>query len=583
MLTVGFFGLSIGTLLAYQNPATGYELSLYHATPNAYWLGVGAAFGCSFVVALRPPSPSLRFTALGLAGTATVTIVALPLVRGYAFIGRGDALSHLGWVRDVSTGELGVLDLLYPGLHAITVLVEPITGASPERSLSLVVVAFALVFVVFVPVTIGLIVDSARVRAIGLFSAAMFLPINNVSAHLVAHPSTLAILFLPLILALVVAYLREPRSGVSSIGGLLAVCSVSIVLLHPQQAANVLVFLMTIAGVQFLRQRKSGWDPTFRPLYGQTAILALAFGLWSSQHDRVANSAELLVTLLLFEAEAADAVQQRGTSLAEIGASLEEVFVKLFLVSTIYIAVAGLVMLRSLRQYEDRSPRTELVRYMTLGLVPIGGLFVLYLVAGGQTMYFRYLAFLMAVVTVIGSLGIADGVTAIKARSRSVAGVATIGIVVMLVLSMLVLFPSPYVYQPNTHVSEQQFSGYETAFETRSDGIEYVSIRGGPTRFEHAVEGTGELLGLAAVDVAVPGDALDEDIRAHYDGQRYVVVTQADRQRESQLYSNLRYSERGINGMDHQPGLHRVQSNGGFDLYLLDAETTVEEEIETVA
>lgn len=578
LLVIGFLAIAFGTAVARSAPSQGYELSIYAATPIGFWIAIGVAFTVALTVALRAPTARVQTAALTLGWLAAASVVFLPAVRGYAYHGAGDSMTHLGWVRDIAD-SMSAFELLYPGLHVGALFIEGTTGTGVERSTLFVVFAFSLTFVTFVPLTVGAIADDQRAIAIGLFSAALFLPINNISATMTAHPSTLAVLFLPFVLYLVVTYLRTNRTP-GPVGGLLATTSLAMVLVHPQQAANLLAFFCGIVGVQATRRRLRD-DAVLRPLYGQTVFLGAAFALWSREHERASGSVELLVTTLITGPEGGSAVDQRGTSLADIGGSIEEIFLKLFLVSAIYVGLAGVAVGWGLLSRRSGSkPERRVVQCLAIGLVPVGILFTLYLVASIDTMYFRHLGFLMAGATILGALGLHVAVGALSLRSNWLSGrfptldtLAGPFVAVVLVLSLLALYPSPYIYQPNMHITESSMAGHETAFEHADDEFAIVGIRTGPVRYEHALYGPGDTLHLPPdEETSVPLDAFETGLVRYYDDPTYVTVTTADRDREYRIYRELRYTEAAVDGAGNQPGVHRTQHNGEFELYFVDVD-----------
>jgi len=92
-------------------------------------------------------------------------------------------------------------------------------------------------------------------------------------------------------------------------------------------------------------------------------------------------------------------------------------------------------------------------------------------------------------------------------------------------------------------------------------------LRSGPWRFSHGVEGvTGNPIqtnsrGIPEVNIT--------DIAGRTDEGRYLALTDATRERESEVYRGLRYSQANLSTLDSQPGVHLVQSNGEFDLYFI--------------
>lgn len=582
-LAVSAVALVAATLAARADPATNYEVSIYAATPLLFWAGAAVAFACSLGVALLTRSRGVRRLALLLGGLTFAAVVALPLIRGYAFHGVADSLSHVGWVRDVVAGRLALPGLLYPGLHGTALFTRAVTGATITRVMMLVPLVYVLLFAVGIPVAVRSITDDATAVVVGTFSAFMLLPINNISASMTAHPSTMAILFTPFVLAVITRYLREPEGAVTATGAALALCSVALVLVHPQQAANLLLLLGTVAGVQFLRRRRG--RNVHRRVYGQVAFLGVVLLVWSLGHERIGEASTGLVASLLnggvFTGEGS-AIAQRSASLLAIGASLQELFVKLFLVSAVYAALTLVAMLASADGRLGDELGEDVVVPFSVGLLPVGALFVLYLVAGIDTMYFRHLGFIMALVTVLGTVGIAflvrrrgSDADRLAPRSHTVdargaRSVVAVVVAAMLLLSVPVIYQSPYMYKPTMHITEQSLEGHETAFEYASEGVEIYGVREGPDRYRDALTGTGNLDSDSYREAhGVPAETLESGLTEAYDRRIYFLMTQLDRGREDVAFENLRYSDRALSGVGNEPGVHRVMSNGGVELYLV--------------
>ncbi|MFC6990554.1 hypothetical protein ACFQH3_01365 [Haladaptatus sp. GCM10025707] len=104
---MGFVALYLAIVSAYQSPATAYEVSIYAATPDGFWAGIGIAVVCGLLVAwFVTPTNRIRTLAILLVASAIVAVAALPIIRGYFFVGAGDSLTHLGWMRDIESGAL---------------------------------------------------------------------------------------------------------------------------------------------------------------------------------------------------------------------------------------------------------------------------------------------------------------------------------------------------------------------------------------------------------------------------------------------------------------------------------------------
>lgn len=585
-LILGFVALIVGVLLAHGTPATGYESSLYSATPAGVWLAVGLALLISLLVALFTRADYYRRYALLLGGASGAAVVSLPLIRSYYFFGYGDALTHLGWAKDIMAGELGPFQLFYPALHTLSVLFTQVLDIGVQRAMLLVVLLIVTLFLVFVPLCVDELTESGGL-AIGLFAALLVLPVNHIALHYMGpHPVSEAILFSPVVLYLLVRYVNGSVGpsyyGLSAVGGVFALALAVTVLYHSMQAANLLAFLVAIVVFQFVARRYYGDNSAItgeRTLYVHTAFLGVVFVLWNSQFAVVGGTIEATMRsisgLLSGEAAAGEVVASRSESLAGLGTGLGEVFFKLFVPSAVFAALtAGIVALSIVRWREDSLSG---VRALGAGLLGVG-LFTLPFVAGTVSkLVFRNMGFVMVMATILGAVAIVkilevdNSGAAVSVPTRTVlAG----GFSLLLVLSMVVLFPSPYIYQPNGGVAEGELQGYEDAFEMRDESVNFAGIRSGPQRFVQAVYGRNNIPeGLASFGYyrqngAISGENLTR-LSSAVTSQRYLVVTAYDRVRELEAYDEFRYTESQLAAVDRQPGVDRVMSNGEFTMHLI--------------
>jgi len=574
-LLVGFLALTAAVVAAHRSSAAGYELSLYTATPGLFWAGTALAMGCAMVVALGGSGWPRRCAVL-LATESCLAVVGLPILRGYAYFTSGDALTHLGWVRDLLTGALAPSDIVYPGVHVVSIHLHRLLGLDPGHATQLAVVCFAGVFVAFVPLVVAVLTESRAAPAVAVFAAVMVLPINNVSVHLAVFPSTVAIFFVPYLLLLaVVAFTHSSGRLLGPVDALVALGSVSIVLLHPQQAVNLLLVFGTATVAGFVYRRRSG-DQRIYPLVGHTAFLTAVSAVWNLSHDRITVTAgdyvAAVTSVLTGEVAAGgETIGQRTGSLAALGATPLEIGLKLFLPGAVFALLTVVLVFGGLRATvggnRDRAP----VTLVGLGLVPVGVVLTLYVVGQLQSISFRHLGFMMALATVFGAVVLGRWIEWASRRTDRGAGTALAGVVLagLVVLSAATLFPSPFIYQPNGQITEMRLDGYGTAFAHENDDVAYVGIRSGVDRYRDALEGTGTGsldLGDDATE-RVPYGQLDGDLTAVFDGPRYLVVTRADIQRETVVWGELRYSERGLRTVGQSPGVDRVVANGEFSLY----------------
>lgn len=580
VLAVGFLSLFVAILAAYSNPASGYEASLYAATPTSFWVGVGVALGLSLVTAtFASVRPGTRLAGV-LGGTALTTIVSLPLVRSYYYYGTGDALRHLGWTRNLSEGAVSPFEMFYPGVHGLASVVHAVTAVSLPRSLFLVVVSFVVAFVVFVPLLLRSVAPKTVGVSLAALSGFLLLPINNVSTQIAAHPVSQAILFTPVVLYLLFKFVCSSDHGDRrrSVGVLLALASAVTVLYHPQIALNLLLLFAAAAFVQRLarRYRPTAAVSAHRSLAAHTGFLTLVFAAWTLRYPTFYNTVDALTRefgeYLGGSETAGTVVADRSSSLAAVGSGLLDIFVKLFGVEALYAAFAGgVVVLVLLGKGRDTPDARALVVYSVAGLCAVLPLAAVQLIGDVSKLFFRNVGFAMILVTLLGAVGIGHARRAVTRSRASGLGrtVAAGAMAVLLVASVFTLFPSPFVYQPSSHVTDAQMSGYETAFDHQDPDVTFSGIRAGPWRYSDA------LYGYDGPDHARYSTVTNEglaDLDGYYDSDRYLIVTELDQQREVTAYQELRYTEDGLASLAHQRDVAKVQSNGEFTLYYVSDE-----------
>lgn len=582
-LAVGYLALAVAIWIARFNPATGHEVSPYTATPLGVWVAFALALVIALVFSLYGDSPRLQALAIVLGGLSTAAIAALPLLRGYYFYGLYDSLTHLGWTNDIASGALEPTGLMYPGIHLLSLSISIVTGLETPTAILLMVVVLVCVFFVFVPLTVRTIVPGREALFVGAFSAFLFLPITHLSTHMSAHTMSQSILFSTLLLFLLVKFLATPLSSPSTLSfSLLLAFAVGVtVVFHPQLAAHILVAFVGVCAVQVL-YRILPIDTTARShpkLYGHTVFLAGVFVFWSSNHGlfvgigaRAVNSAVDFVLGRSTES-AGEAIGSQTGSLLAIGGSLELVFFKLFFVSLLFcFATAAVVLATFAPAWRKRSPNTtRLVLAVGAGLAALAPAFVFYYVGTLSEMYFRVFGLMMLFVTVLGAAGFTLGANALADRYSpgAIRPVVAVVFVCLLALSLIIVFPSPYVYNQSPHVTEQQVHGHAVAFDNQYENVPFAGVRTGPYRYVDAIYGGGR---TSEFDEGVPHEYMHEGLPTYFEGDRYVVVTETDYQREVEAYHELRYEQRDFHAIRAQPEVHRVHSNGEVDLYFVESE-----------
>lgn len=569
--------LTVGLLAARATPPNGYEVSIYAATPSLFWVGALAALLVALVVPVWCQGRPLRWAAGAVGTLAVAAIVGLPLVRGYYYYGGADAMTHLGWAKELASGVTAPTDVFYPGIHTVATVLHGVAGMPIRRALLFVVVVATLVFVIFVGLLVRAFADRPPVAAVGVASAFMLLPLNNIATELHPHPISQASLLSALLLFLLVRYLRtapgEGRFGATPTGVALGIVTVGLVLYHPQEAMVVLVLFGTITVAQRLARRR-GIGAGLRPLGWQTALLGGVFLLWVTQHQAFYSQVEgffLQIASVFSGGEVAGVVSQRGASLAQVGSGYVEIFLKLFVGQAVYAALTGLLLLGVLTGRIQRwfdADRRRTLQYLALAMIALALFSAIHLAGGLSKLVFRYLATMMVLATALGAVVL--GRYLVRDGAGRLGKTVIVGVVALLMVAgVAAAFPSPYIYQPSSQRTAAGFAGYDAAFEYADEDAELAGVRQAIYRYRHAISGPSSSPWRGQ---SVPPEMFPERLPEFFESTGYLMLSDIDEQREVVAYRGLRYQREEFVALGLQRDVSRLQDTGTTQLYLVEGE-----------
>ncbi|EMA48232.1 hypothetical protein [Halococcus thailandensis] len=611
-LAAGAIALTIAVLSTHLIPATGYELSIYQATPSAFWIGLFVTLAATVVLAFASDRRSIRVTALWLAGLAIVAFAALPLLRGYQFFGPEDALTHLGHTKSLVRDTVDLTTIIYPAMHTLAALLGILTTRPFTWSLLLTVPLFVAIFILFVPLCVRLIVARTHIDPIAVVSALLLLPIAVIYLPVLQPiPTSEAILFVPAVTFILLAYTRRPRR--LAFGTLLVIALAFLVVLHPQHGLVFGALLGIVLVTQFVAQ------PLTRTVSGPKAIarlfvqfivlagigLAVVWGWLSTQSLFGRGVSEL--GPILFDVETTAQLQTflsthsfdaiiaelldtparpiipRSNTLEALGVSVRTIYRRTFAVEIVVGVFAVLALLVPVlsKAANRRHIRYSVVLSLVCGIVPAVILTVLYVLAGNPLQYFRYLGFVLVFVTILGAVFLWEARATLETwlPSIPVRSVLAVGFVVLLLVSSFTMFRSPYVAQETDHVPEGQMTGYEFAFDHKASDTGFAGVSSSFFRYRDGIAGKNASdIPQASLDdprgsgryLRVPYHFADQELRTQSDELFYLPVTAVDRQSSTQLYGGVEFSQNDFTYLNSTPGIANTYANGQFDLYRIE-------------
>ncbi|PHQ45422.1 hypothetical protein DJ68_12940 [Halorubrum sp. C3] len=585
----GFFALFIGIFAAYRTPAAGYELSIYAETPLLTWAGLVIAIGSATWLSIGATRWFAQVTGFGLATLVVFSFTALPVIRGYSLFARSDTFGHVGWTRDLLSGNPLAETLLYPAPHVVSTEIILITDSTISQVIMLLVPIFVILYCLCVEITARSLLPSRHHLGTGVLVGAILTPIMTVQLpNLQMTPLTLAVFYLTFVVA-VLTMCYQGRGNWRHIA-VFFVSLPTLVVLHPLVALASVAFLAGVAAIRRFTPKVAlvSSPPRFTTIAGSgSVVLGFLFYVQSVDVPAVGGAIGRVLIQIQGGIDPTGGVSDRTGGLSTIGVSLWEIVLKLFTAKIMLGTLAAVTILWALRTHlsRDGSQTTELILTYTLALLPVLGLSGVVAAAGRLNLTTRFLAIVLVVLSIVAAVGITQFRTDRRRSRRAVAGLC-----VLLVLTTLIaapaLFTSPYLYQGTPHVTETERVGYATLFEHRSSDVTIGSTRTLVDRHRTAyygqdtARGNGFQQSNTEVLATIKSDRSEPYFFPYHfnetlpsrtvSNSTYLVIPESDRIVDLELYDGLRYTKSSYDSISRDRNIDKLYSSGGFTTYLVD-------------
>ena len=570
---LGALAIAIATPLAEH-----YEISVYGAFPAVFWvLLAGAYFLGEMVIfrsAQREGDPTWR-PALYLVLLANATLISMPYIRGYPMYGRADALTHLGFARDISILGGVPVDNIYPSTHVLVRTLSYLTGTDLTTFAVLVPIAFSGVYF---GAMYFLLVHMYGSREEVLFRLPfVMLPVLGV-AHVGVRPFDLSLLVVPLVFYLFVKGQRNPTPALRVT---FVLATVAAILFHPLNG----LFLVATFGfwgvarrIPLLRSERV--TPT-----NVVSLTAVCFIAWYQNFASILIRFESVLAVLLGQREGSAPVEQYSETVNEASPPLVDLFqVWLFrfgvefVVFSLGFGFLCLVLVFLYRDWYSVNSYVMLFAGLLVGFSFGGLFFLLFDFIVGMDRPFQYAK--------IGGVVLAGGVfylvrqyvdfEPISPRTEIGFNAVIASVLLVLVLvSVFSFYPAPYGKSKNFQVTEQELEGTEwtagngTADDIRTIGINY-------RRFHDAHHGT--VTERSLLDRGPPPAHFNYTTRRqlgqNYQEDTYLAVARLGRVVYPKTFPDYRrfwrFTPRDFDSLERDETVSRVYDNGDYDLYLVE-------------
>lgn len=588
---VGLALVALCVLVIAANPtATAYESSFFQAYPLAFWVGLVSAMAIGQLLILRNAfDPREQYWKLGaaLVGIVNVVLLSHPHVR-YTLYGRGDVLTHIGYVRRiVATGTILETNW-YPVTHVLSALVTEITLLAPKDAISLLPFVFSMIYLASFVYALARLSPSPNAF---LFALSLgLLPLLG-TAHTYAAPSGVAFALVPLAVYL---YLRlHDATRFRTYAATFVLVTLTLVPFHPLVFLYLLLSLVSLRVAYAVGTRVESLSLEVPgPVRSPTLLLATVLCLWwYSSFSTVARTGLNILAPLLGRTEGGQFGHLAGVASAYSPDLADILAIGVARYGLLGILCGGATVLTCwylFRSYQDGAAvDSRVVAFAAVFVVSTATAAIAFFVE----LVFEYhrfarLVYLTAPFLIGAGLAFVDGRITRPALRRFAFAVVVVSLVSATVLGVMGLHLSPITKDSNKQVTAMEIEGSDWFFEHRDEAVLIDELGFKQFRFysvtgdEITREDPYDVVVLAAErnirqSGTVPPDHFGYDendtAAAAYDSDRYLVLTELGREEYPKLYpgyeSFWRFTPDDFQRLEDDPRVHHVYDNGEFDVY----------------
>lgn len=572
--------LLVVAILLVTPAADGYEPSIYAGYPLYFWGLVLVAMWLGQLVLLRgglrddPESSDWRYGFLLTLLVATL-LLFMPYIRGYTLYGRGDVLSHLGFIQSIHSTGGAPFQNNYQNIHQLVLSLSYATGLEPIQLINAVAGVISLLSIGASFVLLTRVFDRRQV----LLALPFVMTLVAGRSHLNPSPYAQSLLLLPFVLYL---FVRTQQTESVRFRFALAVTVVAVVIYHPLTALFlILAFCLHYAVVSAVGRTGSSVSQQFSPLASKsiTQLSIVVFVAWYYNFTGIILRFETVIRRLFGTESGESPLDTYGSVLREESPELVDVVSLATLwygQEAILLGLGGLFVLVTLVSLH-RGGRVATPYLLTFGLgfTFFSGFAVVFLIVDLIGGFGRPLGFaVFFAVFTLGSL-VATAYDAVDTQ-----GVVTVAVSVVLLMLVTVsvfgLYQSPMAGESNQQVTAQDIDGAAWYLDAELQDVSLqeqgINIR----RFEHALagfknstvqrEGTTPPPRLNYTTYSRLGDSYSE--------RQIYVLTRSAREFYPTVYPDYedswQYRPADYDRLGQDPTVSQVYDNGEIDIYLVE-------------
>ena len=597
-----FILIMLSLILIRNTENSGYEASIYTAIPLLSWifLIIGIVSGISIVVHQiyinKHERSNLWKIGLLLILLSFTVIISLPILRGYAMWGRGDAPSQLGIILNIiSSGHIEKQNF-YPAMSIHLAQFSFICDIAPVVIYNYMPIFFALLYILFMYLLARSVLPLKGQVILATIAATIsvtFLHSHHCTLQLC--PNHLANLFLPLAFFLLIKSLTINTTGLKmQFSLLLIIMTFLLPVFHPVPANALLLMLLTIvlaAKILGVKSKNLSKIDESCPKLKVTLLLILfvwgltwisSFYVWEGMirnlHTLATEGAPTHLASLLENIQYAQAYEYNPL----------EQFLKVYGCQLIYI----ILTLVSIPIVLKRMPADKSITSLGSLYGPIG-IFILVTAAlylsnlvASPLRIFAYAIMLSAIFVGFTLYHIIQKAQHSSNHSRYLLKQKLYVSLVLLILILVSIsgglrfYPSSYILVANSQITQTEIEGMDWCFDNKDNNIGTTSLFISVQRFVDFLVPLAERAPLRytpinSSEVMLPlhfGYAENTTLGESYTGDNYMVLSEIDRTIYKEVFprmAELRFCSSDFEKLEHDPSVDKLYNNGGLDVWYI--------------
>ncbi|TFH06769.1 MAG: hypothetical protein E4H14_10045 [Candidatus Thorarchaeota archaeon] len=567
-------------ILVTKSPAQYYEVSIYDSLGGFLWLLAIMTSAAGLFIMIRN-----AFYYRGrrwLYGFSVIllidmTLLLMPVIRGYAAYGGGDTLTHIGWIKDlVGSGSIGDLDI-YPAEHILSAELVHTSNISVFSLSNIIPALFSLFFIISFFLLAKEILKERSAVMVSLIFASILL-FENVHLGFSPHPQSF--LLIPFVLF---TYLRSRTSGLHIRYALIVlVMIILMVIFHP---LTILILVMIFSVHHFSTRRYRLIPDTHngfrvRGASAVTVISLVAFFVWHSYAYLLVGNLKKVYDSLMGESTASELqaysnlVGIAGTTPLELIALILNVYGQWLILATIAFFCAMHIFRNRNRGISTLQPFLS-ASFMYFAALSLAVFILAYVVGFGRILIVAILFSILLIPSVLAT-NVTGSRNTVFSNPRKVIALSLVTIS-LLSFSTLNLYQSPAMKTGNPQVTDSEFAGMVFLFDTRNENVMILEMGVSQYRFYDAICGKEAVkTNIAYGESTRPPDHFGyEDFCCFGESipdLRFLVVSDFGRHFYEYLYPEYedmwRFTKNDFNRLENDISIGHFYSNGNIDIYL---------------